>query len=83
MNPQLELREKEKDVVTFITGIDYDTPHFHSNLEIHYALENDFTAIVNGKKHVLSKGQVIVINSYDIHSTKGINTLCVIIPYAL
>ncbi len=82
MNPYLELnRENEKDISFFITGIDFDSPHFHSNLELHYALEDGFMVVINGETNVLKKGELAIINSYDIHSTKGINSLCILIPY--
>lgn len=81
MKSVLEItRETEKNIVCFLAKADYITPHYHSNLEMHYALEDGFTIIINGIKRILKKGDFILINSNDIHSTYGINSICVLIP---
>jgi len=81
MNAFLELiRENECDISCFYTAVDA-LPHYHSNLEIHYAVDYNFKIIINGEKRELVPGEVVIVNSYDIHSTIGDGTLCVLIPY--
>ena len=81
MNPILEqIRESEQDISCFPILSDFKTPHFHSNLELHYAHGYDFEILINGVNVKLKKGELILVNSFDIHSTKGVGTTCVIIP---
>jgi len=75
-----ELREVETDFNCFPITLNFNIPHYHSNLEIHYALGDNFEILLNGDKYKLKKGELILVNSLDIHSTQGSGTICVLIP---
>ena len=72
--------EKYADAINglpFSLGIDIErTPcnlskeeNWHENLEIQFFTEGEGTVLLNGKKHNIKKGDIVVVNSNIIHYT--------------
>lgn len=62
----------------------YSPPHWHSHLEIILILNGYMTMFLNERKYILRKGDMIVIGSNELHSTRVIskvNYLILQIPY--
>lgn len=49
---------------------EYSPPHFHTALELHYALNGIGEIILDGKKHTLVNGEFILVDSDVIHQTQ-------------
>lgn len=43
-------------------------PHYHEYIEILYCLDGSFDTILDGKEYVFSKGDMVVVNSMEVHS---------------
>lgn len=52
--------------------------HWHSHLEILYILEGTMTASVNDNLYELARGDILVINPKDIHTTYGECSYCLL-----
>lgn len=52
---------------------EYSPPHFHSALEMHYALNGVGEIILDGKKHALVNGEFILVDSDVIHQIQCAN----------
>lgn len=58
--------------------------HWHSHLEILFILKGYMTVFINDRKYILKKGDMVVIGSRDLHSTRTIskvNYILLQIPY--
>ena len=57
----------------FVTSIRYRNPHLHNALEIAMPLEGSAELSIHSKEHLMTKGDILVFNSGDIHeiSTNG------------
>lgn len=68
-----------------IYSADSYTPlHWHSHLEILFILKGYMTVFINDRKYILKKGDMVVIGSRDLHSTRTIskvNYILLQIPY--
>lgn len=42
--------------------------HFHSSIEILFVKEGKIDILINGKSSVLTKGEILICNSYDVHA---------------
>ena len=80
MNPYLEIERENDDTLSFHPSEGDWLPHFHSHLELHYAINEGSTLIINGEKRTLKIGEFAFSDIYAIHSTSGEPTLCLIIP---
>lgn len=80
MNPFLEIKRENDDRLSFSPSEGDWLPHFHSHLELHYAINEGSTLIINGEKRTLKVGEFAFSDVYAIHSTSGTPTLCLIIP---
>ena len=80
MNPYLEIERENNDALSFHPSEGDWLPHFHSHLELHYAVNEGSTIIINGEKRTLKIGEFALSDVYAIHSTSGEPTLCLIIP---
>lgn len=49
----------------------YIDKHWHKTIEINYVLRGDLVTEVLGEKNVLSDGKFTLINSCDVHQSKG------------
>jgi len=55
--------------VTVTVGPDFSFPsHFHRKIEIFTLTKGNYTVLRNGRKFFLSPGDIIVFDSFDIHS---------------
>lgn len=62
----------------------YTPLHWHSHLEILFILKGYMTIFINDRKYILKKGDMAVIGSRDLHSTRTIskvNYILLQIPY--
>lgn len=62
----------------------YSPPHWHSHLEILFILSGYMTVFVNARKYILKKGDMVVIGSKELHSTRiisKVNYILLQIPY--
>lgn len=60
-------------IIRFDLVIDYNfhSPfHWHNHIELIYVIEGEMDLFVEGRQTVLSAGQLAIINSEEIHSTK-------------
>lgn len=60
--------------------------HFHQNVEIFILLSGDYYIMVNGEKRELSSGDILFIDSYDIHEypdERDCESCVIILPYHL
>ncbi len=48
-------------------------PHMHSRIEVLYCTTGGYQAILNGKEYILAPGDLLLINSWEVHETA---TLC-------
>lgn len=48
------------------SGISFPA-HFHNYIEVLYGLEGHFNVLLNGKYHYFAKGDLILINSKEVH----------------
>lgn len=48
--------------------------HYHDYIELLYCLEGRYLVILDGNRYTLNKGDFIVINSMEIHSTKSLGS---------
>lgn len=53
-------------------------PHFHQQVEILYVFEGSVQVTVNGQKAILHADNLVVSNSYDIHSYLRSNCECLL-----
>lgn len=65
--------EKERDeadelMITRLNEKNYPPPHFHKQVEIFYAGDDDVDFTLNGNSGTAMRGEVVVYDSYDIHS---------------
>lgn len=47
--------------------------HFHSYIELLYGLEGRFNVLLNGKYHYFAKGDLILINSKEVHQVNALD----------
>lgn len=62
------LRDNNANIYYCANHSNYSTLHFHRNIEFTYALEDRVKCTLNGKTIYLDEGDVLFIDSYDIHS---------------
>ncbi|MDO5294572.1 MAG: AraC family transcriptional regulator [bacterium] len=58
--------------------------HWHNAIELIYLLKGELEVTISGQKYLLQKGEIILINSKVIHSTKctkGNDAILVQLPY--
>ena len=48
--------------------------HFHAAMEIYFVLTGEMEATINGQSYLMRAGDIFVINPFEIHSYKQINT---------
>lgn len=64
--------EKFSDKVNFFLVRKYNASiypaHFHSTMELYYVCNGIIKVFVNGVKYMLSPGDILYLNSFDIHS---------------
>ncbi len=44
--------------------------HFHSDLEIYFLLSGEMEAIINKESYTIKKGEIFVVNQFEIHEYK-------------
>lgn len=59
--------DRLKDVRIFINSIRLRSVHMHRDLELFVVLKGEGTVIIKNEKHMVSKGDTILINAYDSH----------------
>lgn len=47
--------------------------HYHSYIEVLYGLDGHFQVILNGKYHYFAKGDLILINSKEVHQVNALD----------
>lgn len=62
-------------------------PHFHSSIELVYVVSGELTAVLDGQKHVVSAGHLLLTSSYAVHAYrteegKSNDVIVMIIPLA-
>lgn len=62
----------------FVASIDYISWHWHEEYEIIGVLEGKLKVIVQSAEIVISEGEIILINSEDIHSLQKITDECLV-----
>lgn len=64
----------------------YIDKHWHKTIEINYVLRGDLMVEVQGEKEIISKNQYKIINSCDVHHSKGkyddVNVRFLVIMYS-
>lgn len=56
----------------YSAGISFPA-HFHSYIELLYGLEGRFNVLLNGKYHYFAKGDLILINSKEVHQVNALD----------
>lgn len=49
-------------------------PHIHDDIEMIYALKGSFEVFLNGNKHEFGKGDMLLINSREVHTISAISS---------
>ncbi len=85
MKGYFELHQDSNKKVTISSGPDFFIlPHFHQKMEIFMLVEGAYTVMRNGVSYTLQGGDIVIFDSYDIHSyehKKGdVKGIAVIIP---
>ena len=62
----LHVRFEQLDALTFVFPA-----HWHEYVEILYLIRGQFSAIVQATEHQLNEGDLIIINSGDLHMTRS------------
>lgn len=62
-NPDLAIR-----LVKFVNSTKDALPHWHNSLEVVHILEGTLWFVINSRKCLLRKNDIVVINSRDVHS---------------
>lgn len=60
----------EKEIQIGKTSYNNYPRHFHSNVEIQYALEGSFAVFVNSTRYELNQGDLLVIFPFQLHQKK-------------
>ena len=75
-----KLREEQPSLI-YHEGDNSFPPHFHKNIELLYCLESGLDVFVNGNKITLSKNELLILDSYEVHYIIGKqNSLSLVIP---
>ena len=73
MHPRFYVeREKEQDVFCkdYVNGTGY--LGFHSSIELYFVEEGEMEVFINNQKKILTKDQMSVALSFDVHTYKTI-----------
>lgn len=74
-------RDKDNLIKFVKRGNSYLTEHYHSKIELYYALSDGVVVCVNGVEYNMKKNSFIFVDSFDVHSNYGSGDfLNVIIP---
>ena len=72
----LHVRFEQLDALTFVFPA-----HWHEYVEILYLIRGQFSAIVQATEYQLNEGDLIIINSGDLHMTRS-NTCTYLLLHA-
>lgn len=79
VNASYELtRDGEKKIYIERSPYFVAMPHFHQQIELLYVLEGSVRVTVNDQSAVLHADNIVVSNSYDIHSYVRSNCMCLL-----
>ena len=84
--PELEYVEhlKEAPLKLMVVSLDASAPHWHDEYEVNFVLRGAITVNCEGNKFELSAGDMMLINSREVHSmTKiGPDVLCLFLQFS-
>ncbi|MBO5286443.1 MAG: helix-turn-helix transcriptional regulator [Clostridia bacterium] len=65
----------------FVSTAPYEDEHYHSKIEIYYALTSGVKIMLNNKLYDMRKDSFVIADSFDVHSNYGNGEfMCLIIP---
>ncbi|MDR3336281.1 MAG: AraC family ligand binding domain-containing protein [Treponema sp.] len=75
---------KEAPILCRTVSIDHSSPHWHYEYEVIFVLRGSITVSAGGQSFVLEKGDLILLNSREIHSimTSEKSNLCLILLWS-
>jgi len=68
MKAYYENKRELDEIVHIVSPCCLINAHFHNNLEIFVVNKGEYKITCNGKSSIVSDGQIVVFDSYDIHS---------------
>lgn len=65
---KIEFSNPNFGIYTAIKYPDGDGKNFHEELEIKYYCEGDMAMMINNKVYAIKKGNIVIVNPYEIHA---------------
>lgn len=75
----INLHHTVKCVRLYFNTLDYRTPHFHRDIEVMWALEDDLEVQVGNDLYTVREGEMILMNSEQPHEIKATGKSCTLL----
>lgn len=76
-----QARDDMEQTVCFRSRNNACLPHFHSSIELVYAVDGAMGAILDGQRHDISRGELLITSGYTVHRyfTEGFSDIIIFI----